>query len=53
MAVAGANVAVYLDGGDSTLDEGATGEDGSYALSLTAQRIGLRRSLEISLQTAG
>ena len=36
-AVEGAAVAVYPGSSDSTLDEGATGEDGSYALALTAQ----------------
>ena len=52
-AVADAAVAVYPSGSDSALDEGATGEDGSYALSFTAQEDEAPDALRLTFSAEG
>ena len=52
-AVAGAAVAVYPCGSDSTLDETTTGEDGSYTLSFTAQEDEAPDALRLTFSAEG
>ena len=52
-AVAGAAVAVYPGGSDSTLDETTTGEDGSYTLSFTAQEDEAPDALRLTFSAEG
>ena len=52
-AVAGANVAVYPSDGESALDETTTGEDGSYALSFTAQEDEAPEALRLTFDAEG
>ena len=52
-AVAGAAVAVYPGGGDSALDETATGEDGSYALSFSVEENDAPDALRLTFSAEG
>ncbi|NBB86390.1 MAG: hypothetical protein GVY12_09280 [Bacteroidetes bacterium] len=53
VGVAGAAVVVYPGGSDSALDEGATGADGSYALSFTVLEDDAPDALRISFSARG
>ncbi|NBB87607.1 MAG: hypothetical protein GVY12_15480, partial [Bacteroidetes bacterium] len=52
-AVAGAAVAVYPGGSDSALDETATGEDGTYALSFAVEEDEAPGALRLTFEAGG